>query len=72
MMLMHGRGRSKSVPGAGIVEGGAMSEIVPGAGIVEGVSVVTAGLIAGGEYGIISVVGVAEGLEMRVKDLLNG
>ena len=68
-MLADGGGRSETVPGAGVVEGGATSETVPGAGIVEGVSVVTAGLITGGEYGIVCVVvvGVAERVGMRVR-----
>lgn len=69
VMLADGGGRSETVPGTGVVEGGATSEIVPGAGIVEEVSMVTAGLITGGEYGIICVivVGVAEGVGMRVR-----
>ena len=69
MMLADCGGRSKAVPGAGVVEGGVTSKMVPGAGIVEGVSVVTTRLIAGEEYGIICVVivGVAEGVGVRVR-----
>jgi hypothetical protein len=54
-MLADCGGRSKTVPGDGVVD-------------VEGLSVVTAGLITGGEYGTVCViVGVADSVRIRVR-----